>query len=124
MALTREEAEASNLVIGTLPILGRAARVLVDPSASLCFASEEFYESLVHNTPERQCDVMCVDTTTECVDTLSQLRKKGLLDAGSSVDTTTDCVDTLSQSDKWISWKLGLVSTRPWTVSTHLTLSS
>ncbi|MQL98074.1 hypothetical protein Taro_030774 [Colocasia esculenta] len=26
--------------------------------ASLCFASEEFYESLVHHTPERQCDVM------------------------------------------------------------------
>ncbi|MQM09923.1 hypothetical protein Taro_042809 [Colocasia esculenta] len=66
----------------------------------------------------------CVDTTTECVDTLSQLRKKGLLDVGSSVDTATDCVDTLSQSDKWISWKLGLVSTQPWTVSTHLTLSS
>ncbi|MQM12352.1 hypothetical protein Taro_045268 [Colocasia esculenta] len=37
----------------------------------------------------------CVDTTTECVDTLSQLRKEGLLDAGSSVDTTMDCVDTL-----------------------------
>ncbi|MQL85328.1 hypothetical protein Taro_017850 [Colocasia esculenta] len=53
----------------------------------------------------------CVDTTTECVDTLSQLRKEGLLDAGSSVDMTTDCVDTLSHSDKWISWKLGLVST-------------
>ncbi|MQL90716.1 hypothetical protein Taro_023310, partial [Colocasia esculenta] len=46
MALTREQAEASNLVIGTLPILGRTARVLVDPSASLCFTSEEFYESL------------------------------------------------------------------------------
>ncbi|MQL69266.1 hypothetical protein Taro_001555, partial [Colocasia esculenta] len=35
-----------------------AAHVLVDPGASLCFASEEFYESLVHHTPERQCDVM------------------------------------------------------------------
>ncbi|MQL68701.1 hypothetical protein Taro_001002 [Colocasia esculenta] len=58
MVLTREHAEASNLVIGTLPILGRAARVLVDPGASLCFASEEFYESLVRHTPERQCDVM------------------------------------------------------------------
>ncbi|MQL97026.1 hypothetical protein Taro_029711 [Colocasia esculenta] len=65
----------------------------------------------------------CVNTTTECVDTLSHLRKKGLLDAGSSVDTTTECVDTLSQSDKRISWKLGLVSTLPLTVSTHLTLS-
>ena len=53
MALTREQAEASNLVIGTLPILGRAARVLVDPGASLCFASEEFYESLACHTPER-----------------------------------------------------------------------
>ncbi|MQM16316.1 hypothetical protein Taro_049272, partial [Colocasia esculenta] len=59
----------------------------------------------------------CVDTTTECVDTLSHLSRKGLLDAGSSVDTptdcvdtTTDCVDTLSQSDKWISWNLGLKS--------------
>ncbi|MQM12039.1 hypothetical protein Taro_044950 [Colocasia esculenta] len=58
MALTREQAEASNLVIGTLPILGRAARVLVYPGASLCFASEEFYESLAGHTPERQCDVM------------------------------------------------------------------
>ncbi|MQL70993.1 hypothetical protein Taro_003310 [Colocasia esculenta] len=47
MALTREQAEALNLVIGILPILGRAACVLVDPGASLCFASEEFYESLV-----------------------------------------------------------------------------
>ncbi|MQM02148.1 hypothetical protein Taro_034912 [Colocasia esculenta] len=53
MALTREQAEASNLVIGTLPILGRVARVLVDPSASLCFASEEFYESLGHQLPAR-----------------------------------------------------------------------
>ncbi|MQL99783.1 hypothetical protein Taro_032503 [Colocasia esculenta] len=58
MALTREEAEASNLVIGTLPIFGRVARVLVDPGASLCFASDEFYESLVRHTLERQCDVM------------------------------------------------------------------
>ncbi|MQM20309.1 hypothetical protein Taro_053327 [Colocasia esculenta] len=54
MALTREQAEASNLVIGTLPILGRAARVLVDPGASLCFASEEFYETLACHAPERQ----------------------------------------------------------------------
>ncbi|MQL84385.1 hypothetical protein Taro_016887 [Colocasia esculenta] len=52
------EAEASNLVIGTLPILGRAACVLVDPSVSLCFASKESYESLVRHTPEWQCDVM------------------------------------------------------------------
>ncbi|MQM06925.1 hypothetical protein Taro_039760 [Colocasia esculenta] len=59
------------------------------------------------STPE------CVDTTTECVNTLSQLSKTGLLDARSSVDTTTDCVDTLSQLDNWFSWKLGLVSTRP-----------
>ncbi|MQL72668.1 hypothetical protein Taro_005006 [Colocasia esculenta] len=58
IALTWEQAEASNLVIGTLPILGRAARVLVDPGASLCFASEEFYESLACHAPERQCDVM------------------------------------------------------------------
>ncbi|MQL91281.1 hypothetical protein Taro_023897 [Colocasia esculenta] len=58
MALTREQAEASNLVIGTLPILGRAARVLVDPSASLCFASEEFYESLACHAPERQCELL------------------------------------------------------------------
>ncbi|MQM13535.1 hypothetical protein Taro_046459, partial [Colocasia esculenta] len=58
MALTREQAEESNLVIGTLPILGRAASVLVDLGASLCFASEEFYESLVRHSPERQCDVM------------------------------------------------------------------
>ncbi|MQM06905.1 hypothetical protein Taro_039736 [Colocasia esculenta] len=58
MALTREQPEASNLVIGTLHILGRPARVLVDPGASLCFASEEFYESLVHHIPERQCDMM------------------------------------------------------------------
>ena len=58
MALTREQAEASNLVIGTLPILGRAARVLVDPGASLCFASEEFYESFACHAPERQRDVM------------------------------------------------------------------
>ncbi|MQM13842.1 hypothetical protein Taro_046768 [Colocasia esculenta] len=36
----------------------RAARVLVDPSASLCFASEEFCESLACHAPERQCDVM------------------------------------------------------------------
>ncbi|MQL68309.1 hypothetical protein Taro_000563 [Colocasia esculenta] len=34
---------------------------------------------------------------------LSASAEKGLLDAGSSVDTTTECVDTLSQSDKWIS---------------------
>ncbi|MQM03989.1 hypothetical protein Taro_036790 [Colocasia esculenta] len=58
MEFTREQAEASNLVIGTLPIHGRVARVLVDPSASLCFASKEFYESLACHTPERQCDVM------------------------------------------------------------------
>ncbi|MQM18951.1 hypothetical protein Taro_051951 [Colocasia esculenta] len=46
----------------------------------------------------------CVDTTRECVDTLSHLRKKifwemGLVSTlpltGSSVDTTRDCVDTL-----------------------------
>ncbi|MQM13531.1 hypothetical protein Taro_046457, partial [Colocasia esculenta] len=55
----------------------------------------------------------CVDTTTECVDTPSQLRKKGLLETGSSVDTTRDCVDTLSQSGNWVSWELGLVSTLP-----------
>ncbi|MQL95869.1 hypothetical protein Taro_028539, partial [Colocasia esculenta] len=61
----------------------------------------------------------CVDTTTECVDTLSQLSKKGLLEAGSSVDTTRDCVDTLSQSGNWVSWELGLVSTVPGAVSTH-----
>ncbi|MQM11544.1 hypothetical protein Taro_044453, partial [Colocasia esculenta] len=36
----------------------RAARVLVDPGASLCFASEEFYESLACHGPERQCDMM------------------------------------------------------------------
>ncbi|MQL98912.1 hypothetical protein Taro_031628 [Colocasia esculenta] len=47
-----------NLVVGTLPILGRAARVLVDPSASLCFASEEFYESLSRHTSAKHCDVM------------------------------------------------------------------
>ncbi|MQL96594.1 hypothetical protein Taro_029281 [Colocasia esculenta] len=52
--LPREQDEASNLVIGTLPILGRAARVLVDSGASLCFAFEEFYESMVHHTPERK----------------------------------------------------------------------
>ncbi|MQM07163.1 hypothetical protein Taro_039999 [Colocasia esculenta] len=50
----------------------------------------------------------CVDTTIECVDTLSYLRKTGLLDAGSSVDTTRDCVDTLSQSGNWVSCELGL----------------
>ncbi|MQL89628.1 hypothetical protein Taro_022203 [Colocasia esculenta] len=61
----------------------------------------------------------CVDTTTECVDTLSQLSKKGLLEAGSSVDATRDCVDTLSQSGNWVSWELGLVSTLPGAVSTH-----
>ncbi|MQL86776.1 hypothetical protein Taro_019310, partial [Colocasia esculenta] len=36
----------------------RAACVLVDPGASLCFASEEFSESLACHAPERQCDVM------------------------------------------------------------------
>ncbi|MQM08661.1 hypothetical protein Taro_041519 [Colocasia esculenta] len=66
MALTREQAEASNLVIGTLPILGRATCVLIDPGASLCFASEEFYESLACHAPERQCDVM-VDLPSELV---------------------------------------------------------
>ncbi|MQL69848.1 hypothetical protein Taro_002173 [Colocasia esculenta] len=67
MALTKEQAEASNLVIGTFPMLGRAAHVLVDPDASLCFASKEFYESLVHHTLERQCDVM-VDLPSAVVD--------------------------------------------------------
>ncbi|MQL89551.1 hypothetical protein Taro_022133 [Colocasia esculenta] len=38
---------------------------------------------------------VCVDTTRECVDTLSHLRKIGLLETGSSVDTSRDCVDTL-----------------------------
>ncbi|MQL79244.1 hypothetical protein Taro_011684, partial [Colocasia esculenta] len=36
----------------------RRRSVGLSPRASLCFASEEFYESLVHHTPERQCDVM------------------------------------------------------------------
>ncbi|MQL88720.1 hypothetical protein Taro_021290, partial [Colocasia esculenta] len=61
----------------------------------------------------------CVDTTRECVDTLSHLHKTCLLDAGSSVDTATGCVDTLSQSDNWVFWMLGLVSTLPLAVSTH-----
>ncbi|MQM18577.1 hypothetical protein Taro_051572 [Colocasia esculenta] len=42
--------------------------------------------------------VDCVDTTRECVDTLSHFCKTGLLGTGSSVDTATGCVDTLSQS--------------------------
>ncbi|MQL83320.1 hypothetical protein Taro_015819 [Colocasia esculenta] len=40
------------------------------------------------------------------------------------VDTLTSCVDTLSRSGNWVFWNLGLVSTLPGTVSTHLTLSS
>ncbi|MQM23324.1 hypothetical protein Taro_056388 [Colocasia esculenta] len=69
-------------------------------------------------------DVDCVDTTRECVDTLSHLRKTGLLGTGSSVDTLTGCVNKLSQSGNWVFWNLGLVSTLPGAVSTHLTLSS
>ncbi|MQL76063.1 hypothetical protein Taro_008438 [Colocasia esculenta] len=47
----------------------------------------------------------------ECVDTLSHLRKTGLLGTRSSVNTLTGCVDTLSQSGNWVFWNLGLVST-------------
>ncbi|MQL91050.1 hypothetical protein Taro_023657 [Colocasia esculenta] len=62
----------------------RAAHVLVDPGASLCFTSEEFYESLVHHTPVRQCDVN-VDLLSEPV----------LKPVASGVDTVCLCVDTL-----------------------------
>ncbi|MQM22166.1 hypothetical protein Taro_055214, partial [Colocasia esculenta] len=39
---------------------------------------------------------VCVDTTMESVDTLSQFCKTGLLGTGSSVDTAAGYVDTLS----------------------------
>ncbi|MQL94696.1 hypothetical protein Taro_027354 [Colocasia esculenta] len=85
MALTREQAEASNLVIGTLPILGRSARVLVDPGASLCFASEEFYESLACHTPERQCDVLVDLPSGDC------MRSFGYLEGESSQQQQGAC---------------------------------
>ncbi|MQL98968.1 hypothetical protein Taro_031689 [Colocasia esculenta] len=68
--------------------------------------------------------VDCVNPTRECVDTLSHLRKTGLLGTGSSVDTLTGYVDTLSQSGNWVFWNLGLVSTLPGAVSTHLTINN
>ncbi|MQL79284.1 hypothetical protein Taro_011720 [Colocasia esculenta] len=43
----------------------------------------------------------CVDTTRECVDTLSHFCKTVLLGTETSVDTAWDCVDTLSQSGNW-----------------------
>ncbi|MQL94741.1 hypothetical protein Taro_027401, partial [Colocasia esculenta] len=106
MALTREQAEASNLIIGTLPILGRAARVLVDPGASLCFASEEFYESLACHAPEKQCDVMVdlssgsVDTTINGIDTMTQSKGRNVKKISSSVDTSPGQVDTREPSQK------------------------
>ncbi|MQL67766.1 hypothetical protein Taro_000068 [Colocasia esculenta] len=55
----------------------------------------------------------CVDTTGECVDTLSHLRKTGLLGAETSVDTATGCVDTLSQDSDPVSTPSMDVSTLP-----------
>ncbi|MQM02216.1 hypothetical protein Taro_034979 [Colocasia esculenta] len=57
MNITREEAEASNLVVGMVPILGRATRVLIDPGATHCFASEEFFGLLTEFALEKTCDL-------------------------------------------------------------------
>ncbi|MQM16054.1 hypothetical protein Taro_049008 [Colocasia esculenta] len=91
----------------------------------------------------------CVDTTSECVDILSQTGIIGSLGRVTSVDTTSGSVDTLSRTAKqvfweldlvstllepvstlpckpvnWDLWELGLVSTPLEAVSTHLTFSS
>ncbi|MQM02520.1 hypothetical protein Taro_035286, partial [Colocasia esculenta] len=62
----------------------------------------------------------CVDTTRECVDTLSHFCKTVLLGTETSVDTAWDYVDTLSQSGNWVFWILGLASTLLDPVSTLL----
>ncbi|MQL76128.1 hypothetical protein Taro_008518 [Colocasia esculenta] len=63
----------------------------------------------------------CVDTTSECVDTLSQTGIIGSLGRVTSVDTTSGYVDTLSRTAKQVFWELDLVSTLLEAVSTHST---
>ncbi|MQM19689.1 hypothetical protein Taro_052697 [Colocasia esculenta] len=115
MALTKEQAEASNLVIGTLPILGRAARVLVNLGASLYFASEEFYESLACHTLERQCDVMVDLPSGDYMHSFSYLEGVAVEVEGHQLLARLYALQLcdFASSWAWTGWRL----TQPWLIS-------
>ncbi|MQM11979.1 hypothetical protein Taro_044891 [Colocasia esculenta] len=115
MNITREEAKASNLVVGTVPILGRFARVLIDPGATHYFASEEFFGSLTEFAPEQTCDLVVklptrttfsckgsLDTTISGVDTMAQRKDRNVKKRSTSVDTSLGQkqLDHLKEADQ------------------------
>ena len=58
MAITRAQAEASNMIEGIIPIYDYSARVLFDSGASHSFISEEFLDCIVHPLEEKSCELV------------------------------------------------------------------